>query len=335
MSRNVRRFTASALVDRDVNKYSAVLHFRQILFLKELRSRAARDQNGTDHEVSVLADSLDIGIVTNECLNVRAEHVVEFLKTLQVNIQNSNVRAHTDSDLAGVHANGTATEDNDVCLRSTRNTCEQDALTAELLFEILRAFLNGKTAGDLRHRSQTRQRTVLFLQCLVSNGLDLACDQCIGLLFVSSQVQICVEDEALSEQRIFLRKRLLDLDHHVHEVPDISGVIDQRRARIDVFIVRKTGTDARALFHVNMVAGRHIGFHVVRRQADAELIVLDLFYTTDLHKSHPHSTSNWISSRKALFAATFHCSISICEKRANEGDLYYRVIRGALLFRFS
>ena len=118
-------------------------------------------------------------------------------------------------------------------------------------------------------------------------------------------MQICIEDEPVTEQRIFLRKRFLDLDHHVHEMPYIGGVVDQRRAGIDVLIVRKTGTDARALFHVHMVAGGDVGLYVVRRQADAELIVLDLFYTTDLHKSHPHSTSIFDFFAKSTFRGYF------------------------------
>ena len=62
-----------------------------------------------------------------------------------------------------------------------------------------------------------------------------------------------------------------------------GGIVDERSARIDVLIVSKAGTDACALFHVNMVAGSNIGLDVVRCKSHTELVVLDLFYTSDLH----------------------------------------------------
>ena len=45
-------------------------------------------------------------------------------------------------------------KDNYISLRSTGNACEKDSLAAELLLEIFSAFLNGKTACDLGHRSE-------------------------------------------------------------------------------------------------------------------------------------------------------------------------------------
>ena len=96
-------------------------------------------------------------------------------------------------------------------------------------------------------------------------------------------MEICIKDKSFLEERILFRQGFFYLDHHVDESPYFGGVIDERSARIDVLIVRKTGTDACALFHVNMVAGGNIGLDVVRCKSHTELVVLDLFYTSDLH----------------------------------------------------
>ena len=80
---------------------------------------------------------------------MRTESVVELFKSLEIYIENGYVCAHADCDLTCVHADRTAAEDNNVCLGRTGNACEENAFAAELLFEILGAFLNGKTACDL------------------------------------------------------------------------------------------------------------------------------------------------------------------------------------------
>ena len=84
-----------------------------------------------------------------------AEHVVELFEALEVDIKDSYVSTHADCDLACVHADGTAAEDNDVCLGCSGNAGKKDTLAAELLLEILGAFLDGETACDLAHGSET------------------------------------------------------------------------------------------------------------------------------------------------------------------------------------
>ena len=96
-------------------------------------------------------------------------------------------------------------------------------------------------------------------------------------------MEICIKDKSFLEERIFFRQGFFYLDHHVNESPYFGGIVDERSARIDVLIVSKAGTDACALFHVNMVAGSNIGLDVVRCKSHTELVVLDLFYASDLH----------------------------------------------------
>ena len=160
---------------------------------------------------------------------------------------------------------------------------QQDAFTAELLFQVLGAFLDGQAAGDLAHGSQQGQGAVLFLQGFIRHGVDLALQQGIGLLKIGGQVQIGVKDQAFPEEGIFAFQRFLDLDHHIHQVPDIRGVVDQGSARVHIFIVRESGAKACAFLDIHMMSCGNIGADVVRGQADPVFIVLDLFDTADLH----------------------------------------------------
>ena len=96
-------------------------------------------------------------------------------------------------------------------------------------------------------------------------------------------MKICIEDQAFTEERVLAFERLFDLDHHVDQIPDVGSVVDEAGARINVLIVCKARADSRTLLDGDMVAGGNIGFDVVRREAYAELIVLDLFNASDLH----------------------------------------------------
>ena len=108
-------------------------------------------------------------------------------------------------------------------------------------------------------------------------------------------MEICIKYESVFEERIFFRQGFFYFYHHVNESPYFGGIIDERCTGIDVLIVRKTRTDACALFHVDMVAGGNISLDVVRCKSHAELVVLDLFYASDLH---------------VLYSSRFDCSFN-------------------------
>ena len=274
---------AAALVDGDIHKHRAVLHFRQILSLEELGRGAAGDEDRANDQVCVLQDTLNIAVAGHQCLDMRAEHVVQFFQALEVDVENRDVRAHADGNLAGVHAHGAAAENYDIRLRGAGHAGEQNAFPAKAFFQIFGAFLNGQTSGDLRHGCQAGQRTVFFLNGLIRDRLDFAPEQCFQLFGIRCKVQIGVEDQAVMEQRIFAGQRLLDLDHHVGKVPDIRGIVDQGGTRIHILIVRKSGADPGPLFHIHMMSRSDIGPDIVRGQSNAEFIVLDLFHASDFH----------------------------------------------------
>ena len=97
-------------------------------------------------------------------------------------------------------------------------------------------------------------------------------------------MEIGIENQPFPEQRIFGFQRLLDLHHHIHQMPDIGGVVDQGSAGIHIFIVGKAGTEAGAFFDIHMMAGGDVCLYIIRREADTEFIVFDFFDATDFHE---------------------------------------------------
>ena len=80
-----------------------------------------------------------------------SKHVVKLFEPLEVDVKYSDIGSHANGDLAGVHAYRAAAEDDHVRLGGSGNAGKKYALTAVLALKILRAFLDGETAGDLAH----------------------------------------------------------------------------------------------------------------------------------------------------------------------------------------
>lgn len=276
-------FAAAALVDGDIHEDGAGFHFLQVFLLEELGGGAAGDQDGADDQVGVLQDALNVGVGGDQGLDVGAEEVVQLLQAFEVHVQDGHVGAHAHGNLAGVHAHGAAAEDDHVGFRGAGYAGQEDAFAAEALFKVLGAFLDGKSSGDLGHGGQAGQGAVRFLDGLVGHRFDFALQEGVHLFLVRGQVEVGVEDQSVMEEGIFLFQGFLDLDHHINQVPDVGGVVDQGSARVHIFIVGEAGADACSFFHVDVVACGHIGFHVVRGQAHAVFVVLDLFDAADLH----------------------------------------------------
>ena len=218
---------------------------------------------------------------------ILAAMVVKFFEAFKIDVENRNVCAHADGDLARVHADRAAAEDHHVRLRRTGDARQQDAFAAELLLQVLRALLDGETARDLRHRGEAWQGAVGFLDRLVRDRLDLTLQQGVGLLLVCGEVQVGVEDQALVEEAVFARERLLHLHHHVDQMPHVRRVVDDARPGVHVFVVGEPGADPGAAFHVHVMPGGDVVPDVVRRESDAEFIVLDLFDASDFHGVQP------------------------------------------------
>ena len=283
MGRYMGTLSASALVNGDVHEHRAVLHLRQIFSLEQLRGRAAGNQHGSDDQVRILQHPFHVAVVGDQRLDMRAEHVVQLFQAFQADIQNGDIGAHAYGDLAGIHPHRAAAQDHHVGLRCSRYARQQDALPAEALFQIFRAFLDGQPARDLAHRRQAGQAPVLLLNRLIGHRLHLSGQQRVRLFPVGRQVQIGIQDHAVMEEAILFRQRLLDLHHHVNQRPDIRRVVQQGRPCFYVFGVLEPGSQPCAGLHVYMVSRGNIGAYIVRCQSDPVFIVFDFLYASDFH----------------------------------------------------
>ena len=304
------RLAAAALVDRDIYEDSAFLHFREIFCLKELGRGSAGDQRGSDDQVSVAHRSLDVGVIGDQRLDAGSEHVVQLLEALAADVDDRDVRAHADSDAAGIRADSAAAEDDDVRLGRSGDAGKKDAPSAELLLKVLGAFLNGEPPRDLAHRHEKRKRVVLLLQRLIGDALYFAGEERVRLLLVRCEVKVGVQDQTLVEQGIFGLKGLLDLDHHLGHFPDFRGIVDDHGACCRVFLVAEPGATSGPLLYIYFVPRGNVGAGVVRRNAYAEFVVLDLFGTADLHKDLLSQITKKASG--CLFIITETLPVSLC-----------------------
>ena len=120
--------------------------------------------------------------------------------------------------------------------------------------QVVGADLRAEAAGDLGHRGEQRERAVAELDGLVGDAGDLVVKQRVGAGLVRGQVQVGEEDQARAHPVVLLGDRLLDLEHHVGDAPDLVGVWDDGRAGRDVGVVGELRASARVLLQVDLVA---------------------------------------------------------------------------------
>ena len=111
------------------------------------------------------------------------------------------------------------------------------------------------------------------------------------------------------EQGIFRLQGLLDLDHHLGHFPHFRGVVDDHGACCRILVVAESGAVAGPLLYINFVPCGNVGAGVVRRDAYAELVVLDLFGTADLHKNLLSQITKKASGCLFIIAETFPMSL--------------------------
>jgi hypothetical protein len=94
-------------------------------------------------------------------------------------------------------------------------TTEQQPPAPRLLLEEVGARLGRHPAGNLGHRGEQRERTVLELDGLVGDRGDPSPEQPGGQRRIRRQMQIGEDELAFSQHRHFGRLRLLHLEDHV------------------------------------------------------------------------------------------------------------------------
>ena len=125
---------------------------------------------------------------------------------------------------------------------------------------------------------------------LVRDARHLALHHLFRQLKLRCEMQVREQQLILAHPRIFRCDRLFDLDDHVAGFPNLVSRIEQLAAGFYILIVVKARAFTGRLLHKNFVTGVHQSVHTRRRQTDTILIVLDLFWQTNLHKNYLQKT---------------------------------------------
>ena len=96
-------------------------------------------------------------------------------------------------------------------------------------------------------------------------------------------MEVGEEDQAFAEVAVLLLDRLLDLDDHVGEAPDVVGGADDLGAGGLVFVVGHGGEGSGVMLDEDLVAGLDQGLDSGRGDADAALVVFYFFGNADNH----------------------------------------------------
>ena len=163
----------------------------------------------------------------------------------------------------------------------TGDAAEQDAATAGVLVQGVRAGLGRELAGHLAHRRQQGEAAARVRDGLVGDGGRPGSEQSGGQLRVGREVEVGEQRLVRAQARDLDRLGFLDLDHQVGVGEHRVGVGDDRGALCDVVGVGDRRSGSGAGLHVHGVAARRELASSRRGEPDAVLIDFDLCGNAD------------------------------------------------------
>src|SRR5690625_4351105 len=96
------------------------------------------------------------------------QHILKVPKTVNAQIDNGNMRSHTQSDFGSLSPNGATTNNYDVGRGNAGYTSEQNSSTPSGPFQMLSSNLNNHASCDFTHRHETRETTSGWLDRLIT-----------------------------------------------------------------------------------------------------------------------------------------------------------------------
>ncbi len=168
------RLDATTLVHCNVDDHCTVGNLLQHASGDEFWRGGTGYKNGANNQIGLRDRIVDHVSAGSECWDLRKENIVEFAQSIEIVIDDRDVRTHSDRDLRGVCAYHTATNDHDSCCRHTRNTTQQDSTSTTHFLEIVRTDLDRHASRNFRHRRQQRQGPATIGDRFVSDAGDLA-----------------------------------------------------------------------------------------------------------------------------------------------------------------
>src|SRR5262245_13994028 len=154
---------------------------------------------------------------------------VEKAQSLDVDIENGDVRAETFRHSQRIYSRSATTDDYDAPGQHTRHTAKQHAAAAIVFRQIICAHHYRHATRNFTHWLEQRQTTV-HLDRFVSDAGDAGIEQGFGQRFARGEVKISKKNLALAQKRILRLQRFLHLDDHVRAGPYVFSEVDYFRA---------------------------------------------------------------------------------------------------------
>src|SRR5262245_54394331 len=126
----------TALVNRYIDHDRASLHHSDHVASHELRGRRARNQYGPDHQVGKPKSFTDRPCVGRECHYLTVIDIVQRSESVEVLVDNRDVRAKPYRHLGRVVSNNPTTKNRNVRCSNTRDAAKQNSPSAIWRFKV-------------------------------------------------------------------------------------------------------------------------------------------------------------------------------------------------------
>ena len=276
-------FEAPALVDGDVHHHAARLHQLDHLAPHQLRSGRPGNEHRANHQIGQSQRLANCMNIRRQCDNAAVVNVVQLPETVQVPINNRDVRSKPASNFRGVMPNNASTQYHDVGGRGPGNASKQNAPSAIGGLQVLRADLHRHPARHFAHRCQQWQRAVLLADRFVGDGIGSRIQQRLRKLGQRREVQIGKEDKVPAKERVLGGLRLLHFNHEIGLRPDCGGRRENTRACLGVLRIGNRTAPSGPGFDDDLMPGLDEGVYSGGDQPHAGLMVLHLFGRADDH----------------------------------------------------
>jgi len=227
-------------------------------------------------------DLLDVEGVGGQRDDAAAEDVVGVTQPIEIDVEQRDVRPQAESALGRVQPDGARAQDGHVAVGHAGHSGEEDPATAVRAPEIMRALLDGESAGDLAHWRQKRKAAVGSLHRLVGDGDGVSSDESPDEVGHGGQMQIGEERLAVANARHLLGQRLLHLENEFGLTPQLcdAGELGARRGKL---FVPEAASRAGSRLHEDAMARVGEGPGPRGGEGDPLLADLDLLRHADDH----------------------------------------------------
>ena len=278
-----RGLEAAALVDGHVDEDRARLHAGDQVVGDEHRGLRARDEHRADDQIGLQQLLLDFVGGGEHGVDGAAVDVVDALEGARVEIEDRDVGAQTVGHRHRRGSDLTCADDGHARRAGARDAGEEDAAAAEVAHQVVRADLHRQAAGDLAHRGQQRQLTAVVRDGLVGDGGRARVEQRLRALRRRCEMQVGEQDLVRAHEPELRADGFLHLEQQIALRPHLFGRVDDRRARVDVRLIRHRRPLAGAGLHEHLMPGARQRRHPGRAGGDAMLAALDLAGDSDAH----------------------------------------------------